>query len=80
MNYSKTPMSQKFFYVCPEDLVQYRKDYRKVEVVDDKYVKCFWDFESYDSVDGYIFDGKSWWPAEITWDGWQPIHEEEEEE
>ena len=28
-------------------------------------------------VDGYIFDGGYWYPAIQTWDGWQPIDEEE---
>ena len=29
------------------------------------------------TVDGYIFDGKYWYPAIQTWDGWLPIDEEE---
>ena len=29
------------------------------------------------TVDGYIFDGKYWYPAIQTWDGWIPIDEEE---
>ena len=43
-------------------------------------VKCTWEVEDYELVSGYIFDGNSWWPAEATWDGWVPIHEDKEEE
>lgn len=28
-------------------------------------------------VEGYLFDGKYWYPAIQTWDGWLPIDEEE---
>ena len=30
-----------------------------------------------DKIEGYIFDGKYWYPAVQTWDGWQTIDEEE---
>lgn len=33
---------------------------------------------SFETVDGYIYDGCYWYPAEVTWDGWFPIREEEE--
>ena len=36
-----------------------KKKSREVEVIDDTYVKCTWDVESYDEVYGYLFDGKS---------------------
>ena len=29
------------------------------------------------TIDGYIFDGKYWYPAIQTWDGWIPVDEEE---
>ena len=57
-------------------MVEFRKDFKKVEIVNDTYVKCSWDVENYDSVDGYLFDGTHWWPAENTWDGWIPIKED----
>ena len=28
-------------------------------------------------VDGYLFDGTDWYPAKQTWDGWEPIDEDE---
>ena len=28
-------------------------------------------------VEGYLFDGESWYPAIHTWDGWYPINEED---
>lgn len=79
LNYSKTEYSQNFFFARPEDLIEYRKEYKKVEIIGKNTVKCTWDVKDYELVSGYIFDGKSWWPAEVTWDGWIPIHEEEEE-
>lgn len=30
-----------------------------------------------DKVEGYIFDGKYWYPAVQTWDGWLTIDEED---
>lgn len=30
-------------------------------------------------VEGYIYDGKYWWPAYDTWDGWYPYHGDEGE-
>lgn len=74
LNYSKNTMTQRYFYARPEDIVEYRKLYKTVEVINDELVECTWDVEEYDSVDGYLFDGTHWWPAENTWDGWLPIH------
>ena len=76
LNYIKTTHSQNFFYARPEDLFEFRKDFKKVEIINDTYVKCSWDVENYDSVDGYLFDGTHWWPAENTWDGWISIKED----
>lgn len=28
-------------------------------------------------VEGYLFDGEYWSPAKQTWDGWEPIDEDE---
>lgn len=78
LNYVKTTHSQNFFYARPEDLEIFRREFKKAEVIDDKFIKCTWDVEDYDSVDGYLFDGTHWWPAENTWDGWVPIKEEDE--
>ena len=38
------------------------------------------DAEDFESVYGYIYDGRYWYPAEVTWDGWVPIREEEKDE
>lgn len=76
MNYSKNAMTRCYFYTGPEDIVEYRRLYEKVEVIDDELVECTWDVESFDPVDGYIFDGEFWWPAMISWDGWIPIKED----
>jgi hypothetical protein len=53
--------------------------YKTVEVISDEMVECTWDAEYFETVDGYIYDGCYWYPAEVTWDGWVPIREEEEE-
>ena len=37
----------------------------------------WYDEKKENKVDGYIFDGKYWYPAIQTWDGWLPIDEEE---
>lgn len=79
MNCIKGTMTQRYFYARPEDLVEYRKLYKTVEVISDEWVECTWDVEDFNSVDGYIYDGRYWYPAEVTWDGWVPIREEEEE-
>ena len=78
MNYTKDTITQRYFYARPEDIVEYRRMYEKVEVINDELVECTWTVENYDLVDGYIYDGVSWYPATITWDGWLPIKEEDE--
>ena len=80
MNYAKDIMTQRYFYARPEDIVEYRRMYEKVEVISDELVECTWTVENYDLVDGYIYDGISWYPATITWDGWLPIEEDGENE
>ena len=80
MNYTKDTITQRYFYARPEDIVEYRRMYKKVEVINDDLVECTWDVEDYDLVDGYIYNGISWYPATITWDGWLPIKEEENDE
>ena len=79
MNYIKNTKTQRYFYARPEDIVEYRRMYKKVEVISNELVECTWDIEDYDLVDGYIYNGTSWYPATITWDGWVPIEEEEKE-
>ena len=80
MNYTKDIMTQRYFYAKPEDIVAYRRMYEKVEVISDELVECTWTFENYELVDGYIYDGISWYPATITWDGWLPIEQENEKD
>ena len=59
-------MTQRYFYAKPEDIVAYRGMYEKVEVISDELVECTWTAENYDLVDGYIYDGMSWYPATTT--------------
>ena len=80
MNYTKDTMTQRYFYTKPIDIAKYRCMYKKVEVISDELVECTWTFENYELVDGYIYDGISWYPATNTWDGWLPIEEEKNDE
>ena len=80
MNYTKGTMTQRYFYARPEDLVEYRRMYEKIEVISDELVECTCTVEDFNSVDGYIYNGQYWYPAEVTWDGWVPIREEEKDE
>lgn len=52
---------------------------KNIEIIGENLAKCTWDVEDYDLVNGYSFDGRSWWPAKATLDGWVPIREKEEE-
>lgn len=33
-----------------------------------------------DKVEGYVFDGEYWYPAEDSWDGWYPFYGDDEDE
>lgn len=33
-----------------------------------------------DKVEGYLFDGKYWYPAYNTWDGWYPFFGDDEDD
>lgn len=79
VNYKKNTIIGQYFYASPEDIRRYRQEYHRVEVVDDKYVKCYWDSEDYNMVDGYLYNGEYWYPVENTWDGWVPIVEREDD-
>lgn len=77
VNYYREKISHTNFYVSEKDLEQYRKDYVSVDIIDDKYCRCSYYFEHFDTVDGYVFNGKEWYPAEDTWDGWIFIDDKE---
>lgn len=77
INYHRELHSHTNFYVTEKDLEEYRKEYARVDVIDDKYCRCSYYFESFERVDGYVFNGKEWYPAQDTWDGWIYIDDKE---
>lgn len=68
---------RKLPYYCERDLIEYRRKYGKVEVLDDVYCLVKEKIKVADTVDGYLFDGNNWIIVENTWDGWLPIDVEE---
>lgn len=61
-------------YYCEKDLIEYRRMFGKVTVIDENYCSVIENKTLCNVVDGYLFDGKEWCIAENTWDGWLPIH------
>ena len=37
-------------------------------------------YNNIDKVDGYVFNGEYWYPAQCTWDGWQEFFGDDEED
>ena len=68
---------RKLPYYCERDLIEYRRKYGKVEVLDDVYCLVKERIRIAETVDGYLFDGDKWIIVENTWDGWLPIDVEE---
>ena len=68
---------RKLSYYCERDLIEYRRRYGKVEVLDDIYCLVKERIRIAETVDGYLFDGDKWIIVENTWDGWLPINVEE---
>lgn len=75
--YAINEASYSMAYYNKMDLEIYRKRYTKVEIIDDTTCICYEPYYSFVDIDGYIFDGISWYPAEETWDGWVPLGEEQ---
>lgn len=69
---------RKLSYYCERDLIEYRRRYGKVEVLDEVYCVVREKIRIAETVDGYLFDGDKWVIAENTWGGWLPIDVEEE--
>lgn len=38
------------------------------------------EYDAIDKVEGYVFDGKYWYPAHDSWDGWYPFYGSDEDE
>lgn len=63
------------YFYTNDELKMYQKEYDKVEIIYDYCVKLTKTINIH--VDGYIFNGKKWYPAKQTWDGWELINENE---
>ena len=70
---------RKLPYYCERDLIEYRRKYGNVEVLDNVYCLVKEKIRISETVDGYLFDGDKWIIVENTWDGWIPINIEEED-
>ena len=65
----------KNYYYNENDKQAYSAIYYRVRILDNNVCLCTEKIEY--KVDGYLFDGTSWYPAKQTWDGWEPIDEDE---
>lgn len=60
-------------YFNEKDLEFYRKNYENVEIQSKDTVLIKTKDIRYDTVEGYLFDGEYWYPAQSSWDGWLEI-------
>ena len=70
---------RKLPYYCERDLIEYRRKYGKVEVLDDVYCLVKEKIKVADTVDGYLFDGNNWIIVKNYCGEWLPISVEEED-
>ena len=64
----------KHHYYNLDDIRCYNAMYDKVIVTGQDTCLCIRKIEY--KIDGYLFDGTSWYPARQDWDGWEPIDED----
>lgn len=69
---------KKLPYYCERDLIEYRRKYGKVEVLDNVYCLVKEKIKVADTVDGYLFDGNKWIIVKNYCGEWLPISVEEE--
>lgn len=68
---------RKLPYYCERDLIEYRRKYGKVEVLDEVYCLIKERNKVCEVVAGYLYDGENWVIVENTWDGYVPIDVED---
>lgn len=56
-----------------KDLMCYKQDYDSVRVTGPNICECVKTIVINYAVQGWLFDGKEWYVAEDTWDGWIPV-------
>ena len=79
VNIAEQILKRRLPYYCERDLIEYRRKYGNVEVLDNVYCLVKEKIKLADTVDGYLFDGDKWIIVKDTWDGWLPINVEEED-
>lgn len=82
--YHKHTSSVTFYALTPQDLKieKIKHPDSKIEYVgEDRGFSIYKRYDTYEyCIEGYIFNGKEWFPAINTWDGWDIIDEIIEEE
>lgn len=63
------------YYYNLEDIRRYQTMYDRIFIIGDTTCMCIKNMEY--KIEGYLFDGTSWYPAKQTLDGWEPINEDE---
>lgn len=63
------------YFYNEKDFNYFKKHYTFVEKVDDTTCFCRKIECRRKLVEGYIYDGKFWYPAHDSWDGWYPYSE-----
>lgn len=73
--YRRSEVRYKNHYYNLDDIHYYQTVYDKVIIIDEENCWCI-GHNDY-KVDGYLFNGTNWYPAKRTWEGWEPISEDE---
>lgn len=70
--------TREVFYYTEKDLEIYRQEFENVTITGENTCLVTEPRRVISEVEGYIFDGKKFYPAYQTWDGWQIWMEEDE--
>lgn len=65
------------FYYSPKDIEVYKNKYQSVVTYPNNICECFRTDIVETKVEGWLFDGKEWYVAQDSLDGWIPYSEEE---
>ena len=58
------------YFFNEKDLQVFEKAYDIIKIIDDVTCECQKIEKQVLIVEGYLYDGKYWYPAHQTWDGW----------
>ncbi len=70
---SKKVIRHTHVWYSEADLMCYKRTYDEVQVLGPNFCECVKTIVTNHIVEGWLFDGKEWYVAEDTWDGWIPI-------